>query len=111
MSEASEAKRDGTKLQRNSGRGQIAKGDGLRKYFLVDYKEAQKSFTLNKKVWSKVVTDTLDVDTDLMPLLKIILGTDQKVRLAIVEWALIEEYERLREDYEALQEEMEALNA
>lgn len=109
MSEASEAKRDGTKLQRNSGRGEYAKGDGLRDYFVVDFKEAQKSFTLNKGVWAKIVTDTLRVDPDRIPVLKVIIGRKHKTRLAIVEWALIEEYERLREDYEELKFRMDGL--
>lgn len=109
MSEASEAKRSGHKLQRNSGRGEIAKGDALSDYFLVDYKEAEKSFTLNKKVWSKVVTDTIRVDPNRMPALKVILGTESRVRLAVVEWALVEEYEALRSHMEELQEEYNEL--
>lgn len=109
MSEQSEAKRDGTKLQPNSGRGQYAKGDGRRKYFLVDYKESEKTFSLSTKVWRKLVSDTLSVDHDLMPVLKVILGGKVKTRLAVVEWALVEEYERLREDYEELKSRIDEL--
>jgi hypothetical protein len=90
MSEESEAKRDGTRLQRNSGRGKYAKGDGIRPLFLVDYKEAQKSFALNSRVWSKVCSDTYSVDPDLSPQLRIILGTDKKVRLSIIETSMLD---------------------
>ena len=47
MSERSEVKRDGAKAQKNSGRGDYQKGDAQWKQFLVDYKEAGTSFTLN----------------------------------------------------------------
>lgn len=94
MSEKSEAKRDGTKLQRNSGRGQYAKGDGIRPLFLIDYKEANKSFTLNKAVWAKVCTDAYRVNPDLAPQLRIILGDKQKTRLSIVETSMLDEMER-----------------
>jgi hypothetical protein len=83
MSEASEAKRDGAKLQKNSGRGKHLKGDAvLRGHFLIDYKEASKSFGINEKVWAKVSTDA--VKQGLIPLIKIILGTEDKVRLWVV---------------------------
>lgn len=97
MSEKSEAARSGDRLQRNSGRGPYAKGDALSTYFLVDYKEVEKSFTLNKGVWAKVVSDTMAVDRNRMPALKIILGPPrEKIRLAIVEQAVLEEYEEMR---------------
>ena len=51
MSERAEVKRDGAKAQKNSGRGDYQKGDAQWKQFLVDYKEAGKSFTLNKDNW------------------------------------------------------------
>ena len=91
MSERSEVKRDGAKAQKNSGRGDYQKGDAKWKQFLVDYKEASRSFTLNKDVWSKICTDTFRVSRDMYPALKIILGEDAKVRLGIVEWAILEE--------------------
>lgn len=109
MSEKAEAKRSGHKLQRNSGRGPYAKGDALSDYFLVDYKEAEKSFTLNKKVWGKVVTDTLRVDPDRMPALMVIIGLERKIRLALVEWAVVEEYESLRSEYEQLKQDYDDL--
>jgi hypothetical protein len=92
LSEASEIKRDGAKAQKNSGRGKYQKGDAVMPPFLVDYKEASKSFNLNKDVWSKICTDTFKVSRDLYPCLKIIIGEgNDKVRLAIIEWAYLED--------------------
>ena len=92
MSEAAEIKRDGAKAQKNSGRGQYQKGDAIMPPFLVDYKEAERSFTLNKKVWAKICTDTFKVSRSLYPCLKIIIGeNNDKVRLAIIEWAYLED--------------------
>ena len=90
MSERGEIKRDGAKAQKNSGRGAYQKGDALWYNFVVDYKEAARSFTLNKSVWAKICTDTFKVSRDRHPVLKIILGDTQKVRLAIVEWDYLE---------------------
>jgi len=39
MSERGEAKRDGAKAQKNSGRGDYQKGDAQWHDFVVDYKE------------------------------------------------------------------------
>lgn len=90
MSERSEVKRDGAKAQKNSGRGNVQKGDAVWKGFLVDYKEAKKSFTLNKDVWAKVCMDSFRT-RDTSPVIKVILGEDnQKVRLAIIEWNMLE---------------------
>ena len=63
MSEASEAKRMGASLHKNSGRG-TKKGDGnmAGTSLLIGRSSAKKSFALNKDVWSKVVTDTLKSD-------------------------------------------------
>jgi hypothetical protein len=91
MSERSEVKRDNANAQKNSGRGDYQKGDAKWKQFLVDYKEAGRSFTLNKDVWSKICTDTFKVSRDMHPALKIIIGEDSKVRLGIIEWAVLEE--------------------
>ena len=91
MSEKSEVKRDGAKAQKNSGRGDYQKGDAKWNKFLVDYKEASSSFTLNKTVWAKICTDTFKVNRDMYPALKIIIGEDSKVRLGIIEWSVLEE--------------------
>lgn len=91
MSERSEVKRDNAKAQKNSGRGDYQKGDAQWKKFLVDYKEAGKSFTLNKDNWAKICTDTFKVNRDMHPALKIIIGAESKVRLGIIEWSILEE--------------------
>lgn len=91
MSERGEIKRDGAKAQKNSGRGQYQKGDAKWYNFVVDYKEANSSFTLNKDVWAKVCTDTFKVNRNMHPALKIIIGEDSKTRLAIIEWAVLED--------------------
>ena len=89
--EKAEAKRMGAKLNKNSGRG-MRKGDGTWRNFLVDWKFANKSFTLNKDVWAKVVTDTLKSDREKNPALIIVLGEgNQTVRLAIIEQEVLEE--------------------
>mgnify|MGYP003329831168 CR=1 FL=1 len=89
--EKAEAKRMGAKLNKNSGRG-MKKGDGTWRNFLVDWKFAKKSFTLNKDVWAKVVTDTLKSDREKNPALIIVLGEgNQTVRLAIIEQEVLEE--------------------
>lgn len=92
MSEKSEARRDGARLQKNSGRGSYQKGDALWKNFVVDYKEFSQSFSLNRKVWSKICSDTFKVNRDRHPVLKVILGdSGDKIRLAVIEWSLLEE--------------------
>jgi hypothetical protein len=98
LSERSEVKRDGAKAQKNSGRGNYQKGDAQWNNFLVDYKEASKSFTLNKDVWSKICTDTFKVNRDMHPALKIIIGENSKVRLGIIEWSILEELIQCWED-------------
>lgn len=91
MSERSEIKRDGAKAQKNSGRGDYQKGDAKWKQFLVDYKESSKSFNLNQSVWAKICTDTFKVNRDMHPVLKLIIGNENKVRLAVIEWSVLEE--------------------
>ena len=92
MSERGEAKRDGAKLQKNSGRGQYQKGDATWRSFVVDYKEYEKSISITKEIWAKVCTDTFKVSREKFPVLKLILGRDNdKTRLAVIEWALLEE--------------------
>jgi hypothetical protein len=92
MSERSEAKRDGAKQQKNSGRGQYQKGDAIWNEFVVDYKEYEKSISISPDMWAKVCTDAFKVSRDKFPLLKLILGRDNsKTRLAVIEWALFEE--------------------
>ena len=99
MSERSEVKRDGAKPQKNSGRGDYQKGDSQWHDFVVDYKEYEKSISTSKSIWSKICTDTFKVSRDKYPVLKIILGKDnQKTRLAVIEWALLEQLIECWED-------------
>jgi len=91
MSERGEAKRDGAKTQKNSGRGQYQKGDAQWNQFVVDYKESKSSFTLNQDVWSKICTDTFKVSRKKYPALKLIIGEKKKIRLAVIEWAMLED--------------------
>ena len=90
MSERAEVKRDGAKAQKNSGRGDYQKGDAKWNQFLVDYKEASKSFTLNKEVWAKATTDAIKNGKD--PAIVVVIGEgNSKVRLAIIEMSILEQ--------------------
>lgn len=73
MSEASEAKRDGSRLQPNSGRGQLAKGDAILGPFMVDYKEYASSFSVSVSNWSKISSDAIRKGR-LQPAFKLVLG-------------------------------------
>jgi hypothetical protein len=89
MSERSESKRIGAKQHKNSGRN-TQKGDASWHNFCIDFKECSKSFTLNKDVWAKIVTDAIRNGKD--PVLMIILGEGtQKVRLSIIETDVLEQ--------------------
>lgn len=96
MSERGEAKRIDAKLQKNSGRGRIHKGDATWKNYVLDFKEFTKSFSITQNIWAKVVTDTLKVDRSKSPVIYLVL--DGKTRLAIIEWS---EFERLVENDES----------
>ena len=98
MSEKSEIKRDKAKAQKNSGRGQYQKGDAQWYNFVVDYKEANSSFNLNKDIWAKICTDTFKVNRNMHPALKIIIGEDSKIRLGIIEWSMLEELVKFWEE-------------
>jgi hypothetical protein len=88
MSEKNEGKRIGAKLHKNSGRN-TKKGDATWRNFVVDFKEVGKSFTLNKDVWAKAVTDALRSNAD--PAIVIVIGETQKTRLAVIELSLLEQ--------------------
>jgi len=89
MSEKSESKRIGAKQHKNSGRNTV-KGDASWNNFVIDFKEVSKSFTLNKEVWAKVVTDALKKNMD--PAIVVVLGEgNTKVRLAIIEMDILEQ--------------------
>lgn len=90
MSEKSEARRDGARLQKNSGRGKYQKGDAVLGDFLLDYKEYKKSFSISQDSWAKVCTDAIKMGKH--PALKLIIGEgNQKVRVAVIEWTMFEE--------------------
>ena len=89
MSERTESKRIGAKQHKNSGRN-THKGDATWKNFTVDFKEVGKSFTLNKDVWAKAVTDAIRNGND--PAILVILGEgNAKVRLMITEFEIMEQ--------------------
>lgn len=89
MSEKNESKRIGAKQHKNSGRN-THKGDATWKNFTVDFKECSKSFTLNKDVWAKAVTDAIRNGND--PAILVILGEgNSKIRLMVTEFAIIEQ--------------------
>ena len=91
MSEKNESKRIGASQHKNSGRN-TKKGDATWRNFVVDFKEASKSFTINQDVWAKAVTDSLKAGKDKSPAIVVILGEgNKKVRLAIVEFDLLDQ--------------------
>ena len=90
-SEANELRRMGAKVHKNSGRGMI-KGDGSTDEFVIDVKEANKTFTLSQDVWAKICTDAMKVDKNKSPMLQLVIGEGtRKVRLSVVEWSIQEE--------------------
>jgi outer membrane phospholipase A len=91
MSEKNEIKRINAKPHKNSGRGN-KKGDATWESFVIDIKEAKKSFTLNEKVWAKITTDAIKSGIDKSPGLIIVLGEgSKKIRLFIAELSVIED--------------------
>lgn len=91
MSEKNESKRIGAKQHKNSGRN-TQKGDATWKQFVVDFKESEKSFTINQDIWAKAVTDALKAGKDKSPAIVLILGKEnKKTRLAIIEFDLLDQ--------------------
>jgi hypothetical protein len=91
MSEKNESKRIGAKQHKNSGRN-TKKGDATWRNFVVDFKEASKSFTINQDVWAKAVTDSIKAGVDKSPAIVIILGEgNKKTRLALIEFDLLDQ--------------------
>ena len=89
MSEKNESKRIGAKQHKNSGRN-TKKGDATWRNFVVDFKEAEKSFTLNKDVWAKATTDAIRNGND--PAIIVVIGEGTpKTRLAIIELGILEQ--------------------
>jgi len=91
MSEKNESKRIGAKQHKNSGRN-TQKGDATWRSFVIDFKEASKSFTINQDVWAKAVTDSIKAGKNKSPAIVVILGEgNKKTRLAIVEFDLLDQ--------------------
>ena len=91
MSEKNESKRIGAKQHKNSGRN-TKKGDATWRNFVVDFKEASKSFTINQDVWAKAVTDSIKAGVDKSPAIVVILGDgNKKTRLAVIEFDLLDQ--------------------
>lgn len=88
MSEASEIKKMNARGHKNSGRGQYQKGDASWNDFVVDIKEAGKTFRLTEDVWRKIVMDALVTDRNKHPMLMVALNGN--TRLAIVEYEVLE---------------------
>lgn len=89
MSERSESKRIGARQHKNSGRN-TKKGDASWENFTIDFKEVGKSFTVNREVWAKAVTDAIRNNND--PAIVVVIGeTGIKTRLAIIEFSLLEQ--------------------
>jgi len=99
MSERAELKRIGAKPQKNSGRGRIQKGDGTLPGYVVDVKEYSKSFSISRDTWSKICMDAMKVDKEKEPVLYLVLGEQNKTRLAIIAWDEFEELNRIRDLY------------
>ena len=57
VSEKNEAERIGARLQRNSGRGILEKGDAVLEPFLFDIKEYDESFSVSRNNWAKLASD------------------------------------------------------
>ena len=92
MSEAGEAKRDGAKTQKNSGRGYIQKGDAILSEFCIDYKEYTDGFRVSRRNWGKAVSDAWKMGKQ--PLMKLILkdkNSEHRLRLFVVEEEMFHE--------------------
>lgn len=68
MSEKKVIKDIGARPVKNSGRGRL-KGDAHKGKYVIDIKEASKSFTLNEKVWAKICSDAMTYGSDKVPVL------------------------------------------
>lgn len=102
MSEQEEIKRDGAVAQKNSGRGQVEKGDAVYDgYWLVDIKEYASSFGVSLTTWAKLCTDAVRAG-NLEPAFKLVLGSGlNKIRLFVISEDDFNEYRRLRQEDEA----------
>jgi hypothetical protein len=103
MTEKSEIKRDGAKAIKNSGRGSHQKGDSTWGNFVVDYKEYPKGYKVTPQNWAKICTDAMRTDRSKDPALKIIMGEGSDIiRLAVIEWGVLEQMVQDLAQYNAL---------
>ena len=99
-SELNEIKRFGGTPQKNSGRGPVAKGDGLLDPFLVDVKEYAKSYSVSISNWAKICSDAIKAGGH-QPAINIVLGETNRVRLWVVsEEMFLEMRQAWKEKYE-----------
>lgn len=100
----------GATPHKNSGRGMV-KADGHDNMFVIDVKETEKSFSINKKVWDKVCSDAYQVDPNKNPQLLVVLGGRKK--LAVVESYVLRGLQRENDalciGFSDLQEEVDLL--
>lgn len=89
MTEQHEAARINARLQRNSGRGRLQKGDARWHNFLVDIKEYAAGFRVSTKNWAKLCTDAARHNADPMFLLALTDG-GRTIRLAVIELSMLE---------------------
>lgn len=79
--ERAEIIRDGGKPQKNSGRGQIQKGDAKLEPFIYDVKEYSKSFDISRSVWVKTTSDA--IKGGMEPALKLVIGDEGEVKIRL----------------------------
>jgi hypothetical protein len=99
MSERGEIKRIGARAQKNSGRGSYQKGDATNNTFVIDIKEYKKSYSISRDSWAKICTDSFRTSPEKEPMLLLVLGDEQKTRLAVVDYAFIEEMEEVYREW------------
>lgn len=87
--EKEEAKRDGAKLVKNSGRG-FRKGDATMNQFVVDYKHNGSSFTLTRAAWLKLRKDAWRQNYKY-PCIGVVFGEDSDTKVAIVDWDVFQD--------------------
>jgi hypothetical protein len=87
--EKEEAKRDGARTVKNSGRG-FRKGDATMNKFLLDYKHNGKSFTLTQKFWKKFSKDAWN-NNYKYPCISVVMGDDSETKVAIIDWEVFKD--------------------
>ena len=99
--EQAEARRDGAVPVKNSGRG-LNKCDALLDNFGIDYKHAEKSFTLNPTIWSKVTSDAYRNGRRMGTVKVVFEGTNFPLRLWVISDDNMHEYLELLRFVEGL---------